>query len=367
MTGFDNTMHDSVTAAFDQVAAATPEPPTPAAPDAPAPSATNPLSEPGESTAAPSDKAAGEPGARPRGPDGKFIKGDLAALDIPKFADLKATPAPEVAPNAAEGAPAAPSAAPGAGDPLAEAPQSWAPERRADWAKVPPEVRDYLHQREGELQQGFQKVAQSRGVAEAVLGEFAPYAETLQAEGATPITAMRTLLQTAHALRTGGQEYRKAIILSLAEQYGVNLQEGYNPKQAEVEAQLQALSTEKMYGLTQIQQREMNQVQEQFNAFAGDPKNEFFPKVRGLMGQLISGGIAQDLPSAYQMACGMVPEVRQEVTAREFATREAAQRKAAVATMSVSGAPNGAAAPAAPGAGLSLRDQIASQMSNLTP
>jgi hypothetical protein len=231
---------------------------------------------------------------------------------------------------------------------------------------VPAEVRDYLHQREGELQQGFQKVAQSRNVAEAVLGEFAPYADTLQAEGATPVTAIRTLLQTAHALRTGGQEYRKAIILSLAEQYGVNMQEGLNPELAQTQAALQELSTEKLYGLTQIKQREDGQVQEMFNAFANDPKNEFFPKVRSLMGQLIGGGVAQDLPSAYQMACGMVPEVRQEMTNREWATREAAQRKAAAASMSVSGAPNGAPAPA-PAAAMSLRDSLAAQMANVNP
>jgi Skp family chaperone for outer membrane proteins len=305
----------------------------------------------GDSPSEASDKAAGEPGARVRDSQGRFAPKDP---EIPKFADLKA-------PDAA-GAPAAPPT-----DLLAEAPQSWAPERRADWAKVPPEVRDYLHQREGELQQGFQKVAQRSNVAESVLSEFMPYADTLQAEGATPVTAIRTLLQTAHALRTGGQEYRKAIIMSLAQQYGVDLQSEYNPQQAAVEAQLQALSTEKMYGMTQIQQREQQQVQEQFNAFANDPKNEFFPKVRGVMAQLVSSGIAQDLPSAYQMAVGLVPEVRQELQNREWATREAAQRKAAVSSMSVSGTPNGPAAPQPAGGGMSLRDSIAAQMSGVNP
>jgi len=365
MSAFDNTMRDSVSAAFDQVASTTPEPPTPAAPDAPAPPVTTPLSEPGESHAAPSDKAAGEPGAvRARDASGRFAPKDP---EIPKFADLKAAPAPEMAPKAPAGAPAAPQAAPGMGDPLAEAPQSWAPERRGDWAKVPAEVRGYLHQRETELQQGFQKVAQRANVADSVLTEFMPYADTLQAEGATPVTAIRTLLQTAHALRTGGQEYRKAIIMSLAQQYGVDLNSQYNPEQAKVEAQLQALSTEKMYGTAHVQQRETQQVHDQFNAFANDPKNEFFPKVRSVMGQLINSGIAQDLPGAYQMAVGMVPEVRQELQNREWANREAAQRKASVAGMSVSGAPNGAAAPAPAGQGMTLRDSLAAQMANVNP
>src|SRR6185369_5222595 len=102
-------------------------------------------------------------------------------------------------------------------------PQSWKQEMRPLYEKVPPELRPYLHQREQELQHGFEAVAKRGNVAEAVLNEFVPYADQLQSEGATPITAMRTLLSTAHQLKTGGPEYRKAINLSLAQQYNVDL------------------------------------------------------------------------------------------------------------------------------------------------
>jgi hypothetical protein len=85
-----------------------------------------------------------------------------------------------------------------------------------------------------------------------------------------------------------------------------------------------------------------------------------------LMGELVGKGAAADLKTAYDMATKLHPEVSVEIKNREWAARDAAARKAAVAGMSVAGAPNGAQAPPEPGK-MSLRDTIAAQMSNLTP
>lgn len=222
-------------------------------------------------------------------------------------------------------------------------PISWKDEQKVHWSKVPPEVRTYLHQRENELQQGFQKVAQRANVAEAVLNEFQPYADTLAKEGATPIAAIRTLLQTAHALRTGDPEYRKAIIFSLADQYGVNLQEPLNPDLATAQARAAQLSIEKMYGQSQQDAFVQRQIEQEYNTFATDPKNEFFPQVRTIMAGLINNNMANDLKSAYDMALGMHPEVRKTIIERETTARLDEARRRQAATVSVSGAPGGAA------------------------
>jgi len=351
-------LHDQVSAAFDQVAAATPELPTPAEPTpaAPPPSTGPSPGEVGDKEPL-AEQAAGEPAGSPgepghgrqRGPDGRFL---------PK--EGQQTPA-LATPAAATGV-----TPPAAGE-FAEAPQSWPVEKRGDWAKVPAEVRGYLHQRENELQRGFQQIAQRANVSDAVLAEFAPYAETLAQEGATPASAIRTLLQTVNALRTGGPEYRKAVMLSLAQQYGVDLTNPqFDPNLARAEAQANTLMTERLYGQTAQQQVEQTQVFNEMQAFANDPQNEFFPYVRQIMGDLVGRGAAADLKTAYDMAVKLHPEVSNEIFNRAVAARDAAARKAAVANMSVGGAPNGAAAPPAPGS-MSLRDTIAAQMSNLTP
>ena len=91
--------------------------------------------------------------------------------------------------------------------------------------------------------------------------EFVPYAEQLSKEGATPVTAIRTLLQTAHQLRTGGAGIQEGDLLSLAQQYGVDLANPLNAELARAQAESANLSTERIYG--QAQQTAQQQMQMQ--------------------------------------------------------------------------------------------------------
>jgi len=261
--------------------------------------------------------AAAVPGPRTDGRDefGRFKPKDPAA-------------APGAAPAQTPAAPATPPAA-------AEAPASWRDDVKPLYAGLPEPVKAYVHQRENELQQGFQKVSQRAGVAEAVLGEFAPYATVLEAEKATPIEAIRTLLQTAHALRTGGPEYKKAIILGLVQQYGVDMSTELNPQAAKTEAELARLQNEQLYGQARQQSALTQEVTNEFTAFANDPANEFFPQVRQIMGGLVGQGYAKSLREAYDMAIGMHPEVRNTIWSRAQQAAVEQPRKRAAANMSV--------------------------------
>jgi len=255
--------------------------------------------------------------------DGKAVPGAAPAAAIP--------PAAGAAPGA--GSPPAPAAA--------EAPASWRDDIKPLYSSLPEPVKAYVHQRENELQDGFRRVSQRAGVAEAVLGEFAPYEQILTAENATPVAAIRTLLQTAHALRTGGPEYKKAIILGLVQQYGVDMSTELNPQMARTEAQLAQLASEKMYGQASIQQQNSQQAVQELEAFSNDPANEFFPQVRQIMGGLVGQGYAKTLKEAYDMATGMHPEVRAKLWERATQANVAAPRKRAAANMSVTNSPAG--------------------------
>jgi hypothetical protein len=257
---------------------------------------------------------------------------------------------------AGESAPAAPQqpgtatpgtapAVAGAADPSSQAPASWTEEARGAWNKIPPELRGYLHQRDNELQAGFRQVADRANAAAAVINEFMPYAEILEEENATPVAAIRTLLQTAYALRNGGNEYKKAILYGLAQQYGVDMTQGYDPRVAQTEAQLAAMNAEKLQQGVLENNRTEWEVTNAFQAFASDPQNEFFPQVRQVMAGIIGNGLANDLGTAYQMALGMVPEVREVLFQRHLQNQQQiAQRSAAGANLSVSGAPGGGSA-----------------------
>jgi len=326
--GQDVTTHEDVTPSLGDALSAALErqqlvPPA----AAPAP-ADAPVSRPADATDG--NKAAAEPGRT----DGRDAFGRFA----PK------APAGDAAPAAAPGAapaPATPGAAAAAPTPpaAAEAPASWRDDIKPLYANLPEPMKAYVHQRENELQQGFQKVAQRAGVAEAVLGEFAPYESILAAEKANPVEAIRTLLQTAHALRTGGPEYKKAIILGLVQQYGVDMTAELNPNQAKTEAELARLQNEQLYGKAAAQGQLTQAVQQEYEAFANDPVNEFFPQVRQIMGGLIGQGYAKTLKEAYDMATGMHPEVRAKLWERATAANVNAPRKRAAANMSVTNSP----------------------------
>lgn len=295
----DNSLREALEGAFDQ-------------PDSGSPSGT-PASPKDGATVPPGGAPESAPGGRPRGPDGKFAAKEAPpALDIPKFGEKPpAAPEGEKAPD----------------DPIAKAPASWKPEKAALWEKIAdPEARAYVHEREKQLQEGFQRAAQVREVAEGILSEFVPYQEILAQENATPATAIRALLQTAFALRTAEPEYRKALFLQLAQQYGVDFSQGVNPQIAAAQAEAANLKHQRMVEQAQSgygQEREVSAAIEQFAA-----THEFFPKVRAVMGKLIDAGLAPDLETAYQQAAAYVPEVAAEMERRRVAAAQDAQREA---------------------------------------
>ena len=134
------------------------------------------------------------PGGRPRDASGKFLKaGEAAGVpatpEIPKFADQKVGEAPVAA-------------APTADDTVGKAPASWKPEKAALWDAIPAEARPYIHEREKQLQEGFQRAAQVREVAESVLNEGSTFSFTLPyEEGAAPVAAAKpdAVEQAEHA------------------------------------------------------------------------------------------------------------------------------------------------------------------------
>ncbi len=69
-------------------------------------------------------------------------------------------------------------------------------------------------------------------------------------------------------------------------------------------------------------------VQNSIATFAADPKHSHFPTVRTAMGALMQAGIANDLPTAYEMACRAHPEVHQAIQAAEAEKRAKSETEA---------------------------------------
>lgn len=259
----------------------------------------------------------------------------------------------------------------------AKAPQSWNAAERAHWEKIPPEVRAVIQRREEEAHRGITQLGQDASFGKKLRDVITPYLPIIRAEGGDEAGAVRDLLQTAYVLRTANADQKVQLFRQLAGQFGVDLSaaaQGVPQVDPQVQALRQELAQVRGHqAAVQQQQHQQVEVQAQqvIDAFAADPKNEFYDQVKPLMGQLLVSGQAQTMQEAYEQACWATPGVRSTLTQRQTAeadAKRAAEAKAKAdakrrAAGSVQGSPGGNAAAAASAANpnLSLRDELRAQ------
>lgn len=260
-----------------------------------------------------------------------------------------------------------------AAEPKSKAPQSWSATERAHWDKIPPEVQAVIARREEEAHRGITTLGQDAALGKKLKDVINPYLPMIRAEGGTEEGAVRDLLQTAYILRTGSPAQKAQVMQHVAGLYGVDLSvaaQGAPQVNPEVLQLRQEIAQLRGY-VGQAEQQQHQQVQGQaqsiIDAFAADPKNEFYEQVKPLMAHLLVAGQAKDMQEAYDMACHANPDVRSTILTRTQADAEAkraadakakadAKRKAAG---SISGSPAGTISTATTAnQNLSLRDEL---------
>lgn len=209
-------------------------------------------------------------------------------------------------------------------DKLAEAPAAWkAADRITEWQAMTPKQREILARREEEVVAGFSKLDEDRNLGKSLKEVINPYMPIIQAEGGTPATAIQSLLNTAYILRTAPVAQKTALFHQLAKQYGVDLQN--NTPAASTDQTVQQLQNQ-IQQLTQeiqrqpqvfAQQQESLVIKNQIDAFAADPKNAHYEKLKPVMASLLQSGQAQDLADAYEKASWADPEIRSAIISEQ--------------------------------------------------
>ena len=250
--------------------------------------------------------------------------------------------------------PGAQEAAPSAG-----APVSWNPAAREQWKDIPKEAQEYIAQREAEFETGIQKYAQQANRANAmdkVLQPFGQYFATNGGAGAT----LRNLLETGATLQGGSPIQKAQRIAELIQKNGVdigtldNLLVGREaPAGVQQTSEVQQAVNEaiapfqQFIGGMQQQQQQQYQGQQQevrtsVDAFAADPKHEFYNDVAGDMADILdmaaNRNMVMSMDQAYERACMLNPEITKIQTNRAAATAAANKRHAG---SSISGGPGG--------------------------
>ncbi|MGO8490921.1 hypothetical protein ACC757_29470 [Rhizobium ruizarguesonis] len=276
---------------------------------------------------------------RQRDEHGRFApkeadKGTPAAAAVPKPVDAPA------AANAATAAPQTPAVAPEQ-QPAAtthRVPPGWSAEAKAQFGTLPPEVQAAVAKREQEVDNGFRVLQDYKG-----LEEFTPI---VRQAGTTHADVMRKAIDWEQSL------IRDPVntVIHVAKMAGVNLSALVNgqtdqilqrqPPQAQQQPRPQPVNVE----ATVEQVLRKRDTETQVNAFISDPANVHAEAVLDDMIALISAGRAANLKDAYDAACWMRPDIRQQLISQTAqpaidpnAQRAAAADQARKASRSISG------------------------------
>jgi hypothetical protein len=286
------------------------------------PAASSPAApEPSAEAVSPAEQPA-SPDVRPRGPDGKFVKAD------------KQEPAPEqaAAPQNPEATPSEPATAP-------TAPKSWNAKGRDLYVKADPALREYIAQREGEMEKGVLQLRQRYDALEQVIG---PRRDVLAASYGSPEAAIQQLF----ALSDFATRDAPGFIKYFAQQRGIDLSAltGQPGGQQSLPPELAALHTEVSTIKQTLEQKEQAErlaaqqaITNQIESFRlatnadGTSKHPHFEDVRADMAALMQAGRAETLDQAYEMATYANPTVRAQILASQQAKADEQRRREAEA------------------------------------
>lgn len=261
-------------------------------------------------------------------------------------------------------------------EPEEPAPTAWTGAVKSKWKDLPPEVRTEIKKREDDIHRMMTAHDGELRLGRSVKEIATPYEAVIRSEGGTIEGAFRDLLNTAYVLRTGSPQQKAELIMQTAQQFGVDLNQynaqrqhgmqnpAYQALQQEVE-QLRRMADPSAIKSQLQEDMERDRITSEIQAFAANPENAHFDKVKTIMGSLIQSGQAKGLQDAYEKAIWADPSIRNDLLSaqeREKAAKKkaemAAKRKAAA---SVTGSPNGAT-PNANAPEKSIEDEIRESM-----
>lgn len=203
-----------------------------------------------------------------------------------------------------------------AAQPQDKAPATWTPAAREQWAALPDAVRAEIVKREREAAQALTRQDEDRLLGKSIKDIATPYKAFIP-QGMNEAQVVQSLLASHAKMAMASPAEKTQLLLGLARQYGADLSQfaAQGNQQQEAPAGGQAIpevrqlfeEVGQLKSLLQSrdeqdQQANAQAVQAQVEAFAADPKNEFFGDVRDRMSQLIASGAAADLKDAYEQA-----------------------------------------------------------------
>lgn len=294
--------------------------------------------------------------ARARDEAGRFTKAPPATTTDPAAAAAFDPQAPKDGQQPAD--PAQQAAAAPAGPP-----PGWSVAAKAAFETLPPAVKEAVAKRETEINQGFAKLAEYKGLD--------PWVEMAREHGQDLPNVLKAYTEAENLLE---QNFLGGINF-LCQRYGVDPramaqaflgghgqqqqpQQGGQPdpfvqKLSAIEQAVQQLMGSQQQREAEYERQQNDAVMSEIERFAANPANKFFENVRADMALLYQTGKANTLEDAYQQACWLNPEIRQlqineQLTQKQEEARNQISQKIRASGSLPAGAPHSNAGGAPP-------------------
>jgi hypothetical protein len=236
------------------------------------------------------------------------------------------------------------------------APESWKPQAKEHWTKLPPDVQHEVARREREIVMTLQQTAGARKVAEQFVAAVSPFEMMIRAEGADPISATRELFGQAAILRIGTPAQKAQLVATVVKRFGVPIKDldaalvgeqipDEEGKIAQIIQQQLAPVRQFMQSIEGVKHQRAQQVDgeidNEINQFAADPTNEFFHDVKNEMADLMEvaarNGRTMTLKQAYDRAIAVNENIQAVIAQRS--QQQVGKARAAGSSLPSRGAP----------------------------
>lgn len=220
-------------------------------------------------------------------------------------------------------------------------PQALSAVIKAKWSDIPDDVKNEFIRLEQASAKGVTSLKQDAQIGRTLMDEIRPYEGLIKAAGGTPQTTVRNLLQTAAILRTGTPAQKQNAVLSIMQEYGIQLngqEPAYeDPYLREINQLKQQLMQQQQTRQTQ-QDNEVLSIVESFLGETderGNPKYplddrleaEFADEIASVKRGNPSLNERKVLETAYERMSWKVPEIRQTLLERQQAELEAKRKE----------------------------------------
>lgn len=209
--------------------------------------------------------------------------------------------------------------------PSIEPPAAWSADAKAKWAALPPDVQQYIAQREGEAHKAITQAGERLKGFEGLDAVLGPRRDAMRATWGDEATGLRQLFQ----LSDFATRDPTGFVQWFAQQNRVDLTRLTDAPAdaAQADPHVAALRQELAAVKSSVSQQHLAQMENDIRAFAeakgpdGNPLRPHFDAVRTEMGRLMQAGIATSLEDAYTRAIRINDAVWAKVQADEATAR----------------------------------------------